>query len=303
MNSNPNEILVSEIISFLGKKKNRLIDKNEKIKGFKPISHAKKSEITYFSSANKKGKKLVSNSKASLIICDICLINNISNKESNIIFSSNPRLDFIKCIKKFFDNQSMKKGIHPTAILETNKIGKNVFIGPYVQIGKKVVIGNNTKIYGNVVIYDNVIIKNNVMIDSNTVIGTDGFGFERRRSKKLIKFPHFGGIVIGNDVEIGSNVSIDKGTMDNTIIGDGTKIDNLVHIAHNVKIGKNCLIIANSLIAGSCILGDNVRIAMSATIRECVRIGKNSIIGMGSIVTKDVPRNVTVFGVPAEIKK
>ena len=89
--------------------------------------------------------------------------------------------------------------------------------------------------------------------------------------------------------------------MNNTKIGDDSNIDNLVHIAHNVKIGKNCLVIANSLIAGSCVLEDNVHIAMSTTIREKIKIGKNSIVGMGSVVIKDVPSNVTVFGIPAKI--
>jgi len=304
MNLNNDKITVSKIVSFLGNtKKSKIKNKNEIIKNFQSISDAKKSDITFCSALEKKGIDLICNSRASLIICDESLINNISKIKSNIIFVKNPRLDFIKCLKKFFENQSMKNEIHPSAIIKTNNIGKNVHIGPYAQIGKNVSIGDNSIVYGNVVVYDNVKIGNSVIINSNTVLGTDGFGFERNESGKLEKFPHFGGIEIGDDVEIGSNVSIDRGTINNTIINNGSKIGNLVHIAHNVEIGKNCLVIANSLIAGSCILEDNVHIAMSVTIREGIKIGKNSIVGMGSIVTKNVSRNVTVFGIPAKISK
>ena len=304
MNLKKDEIIVSQIVLFLGNKgKSKISNPKEIIKKFKSITNAKKSDMTFCSALEEKGIKLVSNSKAALIICHESLANQVPDIKSNIIFVKNPRLDFIKCIKKFFNSQPIMRGIHSTAILDTKNIGKNIYIGPYVQIGKNVSIGNNAVIYGNVVIYDNVRIGKNVIIDSNTVLGTDGFGFERDESKKLEKFPHFGGIEIGNDVEIGSNVSIDRGTIDNTKIGDGSKIDNLVHIAHNVEIGKNCLIIANSLIAGSCLVEDNVHIAMSVTLREGIKIGKNSIVGMGSVVTKDVPRNVTVFGNPASIHK
>jgi UDP-3-O-[3-hydroxymyristoyl] glucosamine N-acyltransferase len=299
-----NKIPVSQILLFLRKKKDfKIINQKEIIKNFKSITDAGEFDMTFCSTVEEKGIKLVSKSNATFIICHESLINQVSNLKSNIIFVKNPRLDFIRCVKKFFSSENIITGIHPTAILETKNIGKNIYIGPYVQIGKNVSIGDNTIIYGNVVIYGNTKIGKNVIIDSNTVLGTDGFGFERNELKKLEKFPHFGGIEIGDNVEIGSNVSIDRGTIDNTIIENGSKIDNLVHIAHNVKIGKNCLVIANSLIAGSCIVEENCHIAMSVTLREGVKIGKNSIVGMGSIVTKNVPRNVTVFGNPAKIQE
>ena len=304
MNLKRDKIIISQIVSFLGNKENsKITNPKEIIKKIKSITEAKKSDMTFCSALGEKGVKLISNSKATLIICHDSLAEQIPNIKSNIIFVKNPRLDFIKCVKKFFNSQPIMQGIHSTVILKTKNVGKNVYIGPYSQIGKNVSIGDNTVIYGNVVIYDNVQIGKNVIIDSNTVLGTDGFGFERNKSKKLEKFPHIGGIKIEDDVEIGANVCVDRGTINNTTIGNGTKIDNLVHIAHNVKIGKNCLIIANSLIAGSCIVEDNSHIAMSVTLREGIKIGKNSIVGMGSNVTKDVPRNVTVYGNPAKIIK
>ncbi len=152
---------------------------------------------------------------------------------------------------------------------------------------------------GNNVILDKTIIGNNVVINPGTVIGSEGFGYQRREDKKLEKFPHFGGVIIEDDVEIGSNTSIDRGTLKNTIIRKGSKIDNLVHIAHNVEIGEYCLIIANSMIGGSAKIKKYSWVAPSASILNGIEIGENSTIGMGAVVVKSVPNNQTWAGVPA----
>lgn len=277
--------------------------KNAHIYNFKPISAAKKSDVTFCSALGSDGKNLVSKSKATLVICPSSLKNKIKEKNVCLIYVDNPRLWFVKCMIKFSKTESKLKGKHASAILLTKKIGKNVYIGPFCYIGKNVTIEDNSIIHSNVSIYQNSKIGKNVTIDSGTVIGADGFGFERSESKKLEKFPHLGKVVIHDDVEIGANVCIDRGTLENTTIGKGSKIDNLVHIAHNVKIGKNCVVVAQSLVAGSCIMEDNSYIAMSATIREKIRIGENAFVGMGSVVTKDVKKNSTVFGVPAKVYK
>ena len=300
-----NNVTISDFNSFVNSKgltipKN---SKNDKIYNFKPILAAKKGDVTFCSLSGTEGKNLVTKSKASLIICPLDLKNKIKKKNASIIFVDNPRLWFVKCMEKFSNKESRLKGKHSNAVILTKKIGKNVYIGPFTYIGKNVVIGDNSIVHSNVSIYQNTIIGKNVSIDSGTVIGADGFGFERNKSKELEKFPHIGNVEIQDDVEIGANVCIDRGTLENTIIGKGTKIDNLVHIAHNVKIGKNCVVVAQSLVAGSCVMEDNSYIAMSATIREKIKIGKNSFVGMGSVVTKDVKKNSTVFGVPAKVYK
>ena len=276
---------------------------NSHIVDFKPILEAKKGDATFCSKESVDGKKLIMRSNASLIICHSSLKNKVKKKNSSLIFVDNPRLWFVKCMNKFSKPGSNLKGKHKTAVILAKKIGKNVYIGPYCYVGKNVIIGDNSIIHSNVSIYQNSVIGKNVSIDSGAVIGADGFGFERNPSKKLEKFPHLGQVIIHDNVEIGANVCVDKGALENTIIGEGTKIDNLVHIAHNVKIGKNCVIVAQSLVAGSCILEDNSYIAMSATLREKIRIGENAFVGMGSVVTKDVKKNSTVFGVPAKIYK
>ncbi len=148
-----------------------------------------------------------------------------------------------------------------------------------------------------------IIIHHSVKIGENCSIGKDGFGYARENNGVLLKMPHTGNIEIAENVEIGSNVCIDRAVVGSTYIGAGTKIDNLVHVAHGVKIGKNCLIVAGSVIGGSCEIGDNCFIGINASIKNKVKIGNNVTVGMGAVVLKDVPDNVTVVGNPARIIK
>lgn len=138
-------------------------------------------------------------------------------------------------------------------------------------------------------------------LKNGTTIGGDGFGYEWD-GEKLIKFPHRGDVIIGNDVEIGANTCIDRATLEGeaTEIGDGTKIDNLVHIAHNVKIGKHCLIVAGSVIGGSVTIGDRCYIGIGAMIKNKVKIGNDVTVGMGAVVLQDIPDGETWVGNPAK---
>jgi UDP-3-O-[3-hydroxymyristoyl] glucosamine N-acyltransferase len=137
-------------------------------------------------------------------------------------------------------------------------------------------------------------------IGKNSVIGADGFGYARDEDGTLVKMPHQGNVVIEENVEIGSNTCIDRAVRGSTVIGSGTKIDNLVHIAHGVKIGKNCLIVAGAVIGGSCEIGDNCYIGIGAMIKNKIKIGKNAVIGMGAVVLRDVPEGATIIGNPGK---
>lgn len=143
-----------------------------------------------------------------------------------------------------------------------------------------------------------VFIGANCNIDKTAVIGRDGFGYEPDEEGNLIFFPHFGHVVIGDNVDIGAYTCIDRGTLNNTFIDNGTKIDNLVHIGHNCQIGKNVCIPPGVVVGGSVIIGDNTFIGMNTCIREHVKIGSNVTIGMGSVITKDIPDSETWFGNP-----
>jgi UDP-3-O-[3-hydroxymyristoyl] glucosamine N-acyltransferase len=141
---------------------------------------------------------------------------------------------------------------------------------------------------------------NDLLIGWNNVIGNDGFGYARAEDGTLVKMPHRGNVIIEDNVEIGSNTCIDRAVEGSTIIGSGTKIDNNVHIAHGVKIGKNCLIVAGSVIGGSTEIGDNCYIGINASIKNKIKIGNNVVIGMGAVVLRDVPDGVTIVGNPGK---
>jgi len=302
-------VSAEEVQKFIGKSNCVMVTGDSafelKISNFKSITIAGLHDMTFCSAEGEKAIHLINNCIATIIICPLSVRDRMKPKKgSALIFVKNPRLWFIRCINRFGQSLSVNEaeGVHPTAIVESKNIGKGVYIGPHCYIAQDVVIGINSKIHGGVHIYGKTTIGKNVVINSNCVIGEDGFGFEKNQEMEWEKFPHLGGVEIHDNIEIGANTCIDRGTLENTVIGSGTRIDNLVHIAHNVKVGKNCMIIAQSLIAGSSILEDGAYVAMCACIREGIRLGKNCFVGMGAVVTKDVKDDDMVMGVPARSK-
>ncbi len=208
--------------------------------------------------------------------------------------------------------------IHPSASVdETAEIGAGTKIGAGCYVGPNVKIGENVILYPNVTIFDDVTIGNNTIIWSgsvvrerchvgshcilhpNSTIGADGFGFTPDPKFGLVKIPQIGNVVLGNYVEVGANSSIDRGKFSSTILGDGCKIDNLVQIGHNSKLGKFCIMAGNSGLAGSVTLGDGVIIGGSASIKDHLTIGDGAIIGAGSGVASNVDAGKTVLGYPA----
>lgn len=211
-----------------------------------------------------------------------------------------------------------KIDIHKTAIIEDSAtIGKGCKIGAGTYIGPKVILGENVTIYPNVTILDECTIGENTVIWSgavvrerchigndcilhpNCTIGADGFGFRPDPERGLVKIPQIGNVILGNNVEIGANSCVDRGKFSSTILGDGCKIDNLIQIGHNSKLGRFCIMAGQSGLAGSVTLGNGVLIGGSASITDHVTIGDGSIIGGGSGVTKNVPAGVTLLGYPA----
>ena len=208
--------------------------------------------------------------------------------------------------------------IHPTAVIDASaKIGKGSKIGANVYVGPKTTIGENTILYPNVTVLDECTIGNNTVIWSGTVvrerchighhciihpnatIGADGFGFRPDPEKGLVKIPQIGNVVIGNGVEIGANSCVDRGKFSSTVLGDGCKIDNLVQIGHNSKLGRFCIMAGNSGLAGSVTLGTGVIIGGSASIKDHTTLGDGAIVGAGSGVVSNVEAGKTVLGYPA----
>ena len=252
----------------------------------------------------------------------VCLIKILSKectfKDKIVIPSENPKLDFCNLINKFCKKKEIKSEMHKinhSLISDKSIVGSNFTIGNFskiesnVKIGNDVVIGNNVSISdycligNNVHIMDGVcidctIIGNNVTISQNTVIGKNGFGFYPGSPNSHIFF-HIGAVEIGDDVSIGSNCNVDRGHIDNTILGDFVRIDNQVHIAHNCRIGKNSILAGKSAISGSVNIGNNVILAGDVGIADNISIGSNSFISAGTKVFKNFPENSKIGGYPA----
>ncbi|WP_299977495.1 UDP-3-O-(3-hydroxymyristoyl)glucosamine N-acyltransferase [Desulfobacula sp.] len=251
-----------------------------------------------------------------VIIPDTFVCDELGSRNNILLKTDNPKISFFKLVSIFHPEKKTKPCIHHSADIghhvrvgEDPIIGSNIFIGDNVQIGNNVhlmpgvyigddvFIGDNTLIKPNVTVIEKTRIGKNVIIHSGTIIGSDGFGFAQNFGKHE-KIVHTGYVHIGDHVEIGACNTIDRGTLGMTVIGNGVKTDNLVHIAHNVKIGDNTLIVAQVGIAGSTKVGKNVIIAGNASITGHIKIGDGSIVGPCAGVRSDVPENEIVSGMP-----
>ncbi|MEW6357672.1 MAG: UDP-3-O-(3-hydroxymyristoyl)glucosamine N-acyltransferase [Planctomycetota bacterium] len=235
------------------------------------------------------------------------------------IISENPHLAFVAVANLFLAGKAQPPpGIHKTAVIApTATMGRNVAIGAHVAVGEHSVVGSNAVVHPNVtigdyvkissdaLIYPGVVIREGtrigkrVIIHANSVIGDDGFGYIQHE-RKHVKIPQIGTVKIGDDVEIGTCVTIDRAALDATVIGDGVKIDNHSHIAHNVEIGENSMLIAFAKIAGGARIGRNVIIAEDVGITDNITIGDGCLIGGGSKVYKSVKAGEVVWGCPAK---
>lgn len=270
------------------------------VKGFSSITEAKEDQASFCWYDKEKGLALISQTNAGVIFCKKSMKGLVHPKPGiQYFFLDNPRLVYIHTMNLFFRNKKME-WISPTAkISKTAKIGANCNIGNFVIIGENCVIGENIIIGDRVSVVQNCSIGNNCIIQSGTVIGEDGFAFERYPDGNLVRFPHIKGVKIGDNVEISTNSSIARGSLSDTVIGNGTKIDALVHVAHNVVIGESCELTAGTIIGGSTRIGDMSWIGLNSTLKDNIRIGKKVIIAAGAVVINDVPNEDIVAGVPA----
>ena len=268
------------------------------------INNVKEDTLDWIHPNNLEPKNYLDNSKANVIIAPKSLqsYSNSFPPEKTIILTDNPMLLFSRITRDLFVKMP-EPGIHPTTYIHPEAIiVENVHIGAFCYIGK-CSIGVDTIILNNVTIEDGVTIGENVYIKNGARIGQTGFGFVKNDIGEWEKFPQMGKVIIQDNVEIGANTCIDRGALSTTVIGYGTKIDNLGEIAHNVQIGKNCIITGNVCIGGSCIIGDDVWIGPSVTINNGLKIGSKSFISIGSVIIKNLPPNSEVIGNPAEPKE
>lgn len=303
---------VAEIADLVGGKV--IGDKTISITGLSGIRQASRGDLTFVS--NDRYRPYVKETKASAVLAPLDI------KEApapvSLIQVTNPYDAFLRVLQRFQPSPLRHPtGIHPTAVLdESVELGANVAIDSHVRVASGCVIGANTVLYSgayvgrgsvigpDVVVHPNATIREEVrigarcIIHSGAIIGADGFGFTSDQEGHT-KIPQVGGVVLGDDVEIGANSAVDRATFGQTVIGNGTKIDNLVQIGHNVQIGEHCVISGNAGIAGSTILGRFVTVAAGAGIAGHIEIGDGVTVGGFAGVTKSVPAGKTVSGFPA----
>ncbi|MBF91407.1 MAG: UDP-3-O-(3-hydroxymyristoyl)glucosamine N-acyltransferase [Rickettsiales bacterium] len=285
-------------------------NKDFKIFDISTLENAKENEISFLS--NKKYLNKVESTKAGALILEKKYIN---KKIKNYLFSNNPYFllaelaslmypdsiypnfycDNDDALHKFDDSVNISKSafVHKTA-----KIGKGCNIGHNSVIGKGVIIGNNCIIGDNVSIYFSMI-SDNVKLYQGVKLGGEGFGFAIK-DKSFKKIPQLGRVIIKKNVEIGCNSTVDRGSIGDTVIEENSMIDNMVHLGHNVKIGRNCIIAAMTGISGSCNIGNNVMIGGQVGISGHVNVGNNVKIAAKSGVMKNIEDNLSVGGYPAE---
>jgi UDP-3-O-[3-hydroxymyristoyl] glucosamine N-acyltransferase len=279
--------------------------------GLAPAEHARAGELTFAENASYFAAAEQSQAAAILVAGPFVSASKV------LIRVPNARVALARVLPVFFPPEEHPCGIHPSAAIAssaridpTAHIGPNCVLGARVRMGARSVLmgGNDLRadcqlgeddcLFPNVVLYRQTHLGDRVTIHAGTVIGSDGFGYvlDEGHHRKVLQL---GNVMIHDDVEIGANTCIDRGTLGSTVIGKGTKIDNLVHVAHNVVIGKHCMVMGQVGFAGSTCLGDYVVVASQSGIADHLKLGNQAVVGAKSGVMRDVPDGGRVLGIPA----
>jgi UDP-3-O-[3-hydroxymyristoyl] glucosamine N-acyltransferase len=286
-------VTASELAHLLGKTCEG--DGARELTGAAPLESASETQLSFVANA-----KFAAEARASRAGCLIALPDADAGSAA-VIRDAAPRRLFAHALTVLYPDRIVP-GIHPTAVIgEGSQIGEGSSIGPGCVIGRDVVIGERGRLHANVTIYDRVRIGKRAILHSGCVIGADGFGFALDENKRYVKFPQVGEVEIGDDVEIGANSCIDRAALGVTRIGDGTKLDNMVHIGHNCDIGRHVVIAAQTGLSGGVTVGDHAVIGGQVGIGDKARIESGAVLGSGCGVlpSKIVRAGHPVWGTPA----
>lgn len=271
------------------------------LKGAAPLDQLKEGVVSFCGAKHvEKAKDFIRSGVEALLIVPEEIAGELSDLQNEqnssvVVAAKDSRLAFIRTLNQFaLDPMDQGTSIHSSAVVHPEaKIGKNVVIGPYCVIGRSE-IGDNTELKAFVSIRDRVVIGRDCLVCEHTVIGKDGFGYQQDEEGNWVQFPHFGGVVIEDGVHIGSSTCIDQGVMAPTRIGRMTRIDNLVHIAHNCQIGPNNMIVACAEISGSVSSGNNCWFGPNSSTLQGLKLGDEVFVGIRALVVENVPDKTRV---------
>jgi UDP-3-O-[3-hydroxymyristoyl] glucosamine N-acyltransferase len=307
-------IAASEIAALTG---GRLVGPGTvTVAGVAPLERAGPGDLSFLASA--RYLPYFQRTSASVVLVDPAFAAAEGGPETRIIVTQ-PQAALLVVLPVLYPQTVWEPGVHPTAAIgrgatwqEPVQIGAHVVLGQGVQLGRNVrigagcvldegvAVGDDTQLYPGVTIYAGTALGKRVIVHAGAVLGSDGFGYiPGKGGESHRKIPHVGRCLIGDDVEIGANTCVDRGSIDDTVIGSGTKIDNLVHIAHNVRLGARCLMMAQSGIAGSTQVGDDVIIGGQAGLADHVTIGQGARLLVQAGIIADIAADATVSGYPA----
>jgi UDP-3-O-[3-hydroxymyristoyl] glucosamine N-acyltransferase len=289
-------------------------DGEKELTGVGPLDTAGASEVSFVG-----GRKAAEQAQASAAGCLIVPVEWPSPSERTVIRAPQPRTAFARAMSRFYPTQEIKPGVHPTAVVAKDvELGAMVFVGPHAvvgegsrigvassigagcYVGKRVALGEGCVLHPNVTVYDNVDIGRGSILHSGCVIGADGFGYVME-DDRWHKFPQVGRVEIGDFVEIGANCCVDRAAMGVTSIGEGTKLDNMVHVAHNCRIGRHVVVAAQTGFSGGVTVGDYAVVGGQVGVGDKARIEERAVLGSGCgvLTSKIVHSGETVWGTPA----
>ena len=296
-------VKVKDIVNYLGEEAIRVNGNYDciEIDNIADVARVTSTSLDWVNPFKEDRQRLAENSRSRVLLVDETIVKTVEmeNEGKVLIYVHNPKTALMKIARHFFAEKP-KPEIDPTAFIHPHaQIGKNNYIGPNCYIGD-CVIGDNNIIHANVCIYDRTIIGDNNEVHSGAIICVDGLGCERTPEGELIEFPQLGGVIIGNNCYIGGNTHIASGSLSDTIIENGCKINGMCFIGSNDHLHENVWITGSTMLAGTVEVGRNTTIFSRVVAREWIKIGEEVTIGMGSVVTKNVPDGETWFGSPAK---
>jgi len=286
------------------------------VAGIAPLQRAGPGDLSFL--ASPRYAPYLERTSASVVLVAPALESTTGGPETRIVVAD-PYAALLVVLPVLYPQAVWEAGVHPTAVIGRGatwqepvaiephavlgrevQLGRNVRIGAGCVLGDGVAVGDDTQLYPGVTLYAGTALGRRVIVHAGAVLGSDGFGYiPGKGGEAHRKIPHVGRCLIGDDIEIGANTCIDRGSVDDTVIGSGTKIDNLVHIAHNVRIGARCLIMAQAGVAGSCQVEDDVIIGGQAGVSDHLTIGRGARLLVQSGTIADIPADATFFGTPA----